>query len=252
MNTLLEQVLATGQVTGENGEPLTLHSHIEPEQGEFLQQLIREISAVTTLEVGVGYGISGLFICDALGETPDARHYLIDPMQHSEWWHGAGLKNLRDAGFGHMIDFREQPSHIALPQLETEGVKLDFAFIDGWHTFDHTLVDFFLVDKLLRPGGILAMDDTQWPSIRKTCRYIATNRRYTVHGCLGPGKRLRFQAVRRLMSAAARRSEIVRKLLRVELALPDVDLGMIPECRCIAFRKIEDDDGRECFGHEDF
>ncbi len=252
MNQVLERVLSTGKVTGDDGAELDLHSHVAPEQGEFIQGLIREINAVTTLEVGVGYGISGLFICDALSDTPGTRHFLIDPKQHSEWWHGAGLKNIRDAGFGEMIDFRELPSHIALPQLELEGVQLDFAFIDGWHTFDNTLLDFFLVDRLLRPGGIVAIDDSEWPSVRKTCRYIATNRKYRVLRCLGPGKRLSFPAVRKLMSKAARSSELVSKLLRAELAIPDAELGLLPNSRCVAFQKLEDDDGRECFGHEEF
>lgn len=252
LNAVLDQIISTGKVQDDSGQQYTLHSHVSTEQGEFLQSLIREIDARTTLEVGVGYGISGLFICDALRDTKDARHYLIDPMQYSEWWHGVGLKNLRDAGYGDMIEFRELPSHLALPQLELEGVKLDFAFIDGWHTFDNTLLDFFLVDRLLKPGGIVAIDDTEWPSVNKTCRYIATNRKYKVLRCLGKGKQLRFPAVRKLMSAAARKSEVVSKLLRAELAIPDIDLGIVPHSRCVAFQKIADDDGRECFGHEEF
>lgn len=254
MNAVLDRILSTGAVQADDGTPFTLHSHVSPEEGEFLQRLVREAHARTTLEVGVGYGISGLFICDALRDVAGeaGKHYLIDPMQHSEWWHGVGLKNLRDAGYANMIDFRELPSHLALPELEREGVKIDFAFIDGWHTFDHSLVDFFLVDKLLRPGGILAVDDTQWPSVRKSCRYIATNRRYNVVRCLGEGKRLRFPAARKMMSAAARKSEAVRKLLRIELAKPDAELGLVPNSRCIAFRKEADDDGRECFGHVEF
>jgi hypothetical protein len=28
------------------------------------------------------------------------------------------------------------------------GVQVDFAFMDGWHTFDYTLLDFFYTDKL--------------------------------------------------------------------------------------------------------
>ena len=35
----------------------------------------------------------------------------------------------------------------------------DFIFIDGWHTFDYTLVDMFYADRLLRIGGYLLIDD---------------------------------------------------------------------------------------------
>jgi len=34
-------------------------------------------------------------------------------------------------------------------------VTVDFAFIDGNHVFEYVLVDFFLIDKLLRPGGAI-------------------------------------------------------------------------------------------------
>jgi hypothetical protein len=65
-----------------------------------------------------------------------------------------------------------------LPELELKEIKADFAFIDGWHTFDHTLVDFFLTDKILRKGGILALDDTNWDSVRKVSMFILRNRSY--------------------------------------------------------------------------
>jgi predicted O-methyltransferase YrrM len=36
------------------------------------------------------------------------------------------------------------------------------------HTFDYVLVDFFLTDKLLRPGGIVVIDDYSLPAIYKS------------------------------------------------------------------------------------
>jgi hypothetical protein len=62
-------------------------------------------------------------------------------------------------------------------------VTIDFAFIDGARTFDYALVDFFFIDKLLRPGGIVVLDDFSYPSIRSVCRYVLSNLRYK---CIGP------------------------------------------------------------------
>jgi hypothetical protein len=106
------------------------------------------------------------------------RHILIAPDQSG--WHGIALHNLRKAGFGALIDFREQESQIALPQLVAEGTKIDFAFIDGWHTFDHALADFFYIDRLLRVGDIVAFDDAIQSAVHEVCRFIATNRAYRV------------------------------------------------------------------------
>ena len=43
----------------------------------------------------------------------------------------------------------EKKSYEAMPELLKKGEEnYDFIFIDGWHTFDYTLVDFFYSDKL--------------------------------------------------------------------------------------------------------
>jgi len=46
---------------------------------------------------------------------------------------------------------------------EAQGERIDFAFIDGAHTFDHVLVDFFYIDRMLNVGGIVAFDDVGFP-----------------------------------------------------------------------------------------
>ena len=40
-------------------------------------------------------------------------------------------------------------SYQCLSRLTEEHVKIDFAFVDGQHTFDYVFVDFFLIDKNL-------------------------------------------------------------------------------------------------------
>jgi hypothetical protein len=65
-----------------------------------------------------------------------------------------------------------------LARLCGEGASIDFAFVDGAHTFNYVLVDLFLVDKLLRPSGVVALDDFHYASIRKACRYLLTNMPY--------------------------------------------------------------------------
>ena len=50
-------------------------------------------------------------------------------------------------------------SYIALPKL-LEKYKynyFDFIFIDGFHTFDYTLVDFFFSNLLLKINGIIVI-----------------------------------------------------------------------------------------------
>jgi hypothetical protein len=106
----------------------------------------------------------------------------MDPCQHSEF-EGIGLANLKRAGYLDIVDFQEIPSYQYLARLAEERLTIDFAFIDGSHLFDYVFVDFFLIDKLLRPGGIVILDDLSWPSVRSVCRYVLSNLRYQ---CIGP------------------------------------------------------------------
>lgn len=154
------------------------------------------------------------------------------------------MHNLREAGYESIIEFLEIPSYQALPQLEQEGRKIDFAFIDGWHTFDYTLVDFFYIHKMLNVGGIVAFDDASWPSIRKRCRYIATNFPYSVvtdNDEVDENLSLKRRILEEL-SAVRIFSEQKEKIFNPETIEHDRSLGL--RGRCIAFKKISEDSRR--------
>jgi len=185
LNETLRSILSSRSVSSEDGIAHSLHSSISQEEGNFLQEIIRTARPQVSLEVGCAYGISSLFICEALREVNARKHIIIDPNQHSAW-KGIGLANLRRAGYADLIDFHEALSYQYLSHLTEERATIDFAFIDGMHTFDYVLVDFFLVDKLLKPGGIVVLDDLLYPSIRSVCRYVLSNLRYT---CVDPQSR---------------------------------------------------------------
>ena len=145
-----------------------------------------------------------------------------------------------------MIEFHGQFSHLALPELESRGIKLDFAFVDGSHLFDYVLVDFFYIDRMLRRGGVIAFDDADWPSIRKVCRFIVKNRSYSVFRCF-PGTPCQFKRSlkSRILRRVGERSKRIRFLLNPEFLELDVELGVAPGARCIALRKESDDERHE-------
>jgi hypothetical protein len=108
--------------------------------------------------------MSTLYACDALkANGVPCRHIIIDPCQTSAW-NSIGLANIQRAGFGGTTELHEKGSEIILPQLFADGLKIQAAIIDGWHTFDHTLIDFFYINKMLEVGGVI-IDDTWFPSI---------------------------------------------------------------------------------------
>ena len=66
----------------------------------------------------------------------------IDPFQKTQW-NSNGLKLLTNSKLINRHNLIEK-SYEALPELLKDNKnKFDFIFIDGWHTFDYTLIDFF-------------------------------------------------------------------------------------------------------------
>ncbi len=236
MNAVLDEILKTGQVATADGRKVALDSNVTREEGAFLQGVLEKTPGTDSLEIGLAYGVSTLFFCDVLAKRPGARHVVVDPMQNSDEWKGIGLKNLERAGFKDLIEFHEAPAHLALPELEKQGRRFDFAFIDGWHTFDYALVDFFLVDKLLKVGGVVAFDDVDFESVRKVCRFVATNLAYEAIGSWTP-PRYKPSAARRLFRAFSGLPAAAGRVLRPELVAPHHVLGLPDGIRAVAFRK---------------
>lgn len=183
MNPVLEEIITSGTTKTVNGNLKKVIGQISAEEGKLIQECINITGAEVSVEVGLAFGTSALFICEALKKTPLTKHYVIDPFQmYEDSYGGIGLNNLKKAGFENIVEFIDKPSHIALAELETKNVKVDFAFIDGWHTFDHALVDFFLIDKILRIDGIVILDDSDWNAVKKVCSFISNNRAYKFIG----------------------------------------------------------------------
>jgi len=134
--------------------------------------VIREVAA-RTIEVGLGYGISALFVCEGLlsNGAPDARHVVIDPHQDTRFA-GCGLQFLDEAGVGSMVEHLGEESQIALPRLVSEGLLFDLAVVDGNHRFDAVFVDLYYLGRLLRPGGIVFVDDYHLPGIARAASFF--------------------------------------------------------------------------------
>jgi predicted O-methyltransferase YrrM len=183
----IDDIYEARAVVGRSGNVHRLHSAIDREEGEFLFNIIRgDLGIVKTLEVGCAYGLSSLYICAALQERHGAAHTIIDPFQNG-YWDGVGVRNLEDAGL-RFFTLIESRSEFALPKLLEQGEgQFDFVFIDGWHTFDHTLLDCFYATRLLRVGGHLAVDDVSFPSVRRAVDFLRTFPCYELSGSVSTG-----------------------------------------------------------------
>jgi predicted O-methyltransferase YrrM len=179
---VLEEMYASGFVTDrKNQRRKAIDSTVSKAEALLLIQIVKDTESLSTLETGVGFGASAVAICHAKKEfdLTKAVHYGIDPNQRTEYAEAA-IVSLEKEKLEDQFRLLEGPSHLMIPKLIENGVVLDFAFVDGWHTFDYTLLDFFLIDKLLRPGGMIAFHDMYSLAKQKVLRYILTHRKYKI------------------------------------------------------------------------
>lgn len=184
MNTVLESIVKTRCTVLQTGEEIEATSYIDEACGALLQRIIKTIRPRVGVEVGLAFGISTLYILEAMRDGSGEKLIGMDPVQSDHYWRGGGLQNIRRAGFKHLYEFHEDTSQQVLPRLVGQGQRIEFAFIDGWHTFDHTLIDFFYIDQMLEIGGVVVFDDVAYPAIRRVCDFILTNRDYEIFDCV--------------------------------------------------------------------
>ena len=171
---MVDAIYARGSVDDDEGNAVSLRPHsIERAQGEALRGLAIAEGAERTIEVGLALGVSALFLCQAVLPR-GGRHVAIDPFQ-AESWNGAGLRTLREAGVEELVEVIEEESQLALPRLVAEGRKFDLAFVDGDHRFEGVFLDLYFMTRLVRPGGLVVVDDMWMPAVRTAMAYVERN-----------------------------------------------------------------------------
>jgi predicted O-methyltransferase YrrM len=175
---LIDRIYETSKVEAADGSLHDAFPEALPERhARDLARLVRDLGLVRTLETGMAYGLSTLAICGVHEHRDEGEHIAIDPHQSSDW-QGIGRLNLDRAGLSHRARVIESRSDEALPRLREEGVRIDFALIDGLHLFDAALVDFFHADRMLDVGGVVVFHDTWMPAIAQTVDFVRANRAY--------------------------------------------------------------------------
>jgi len=130
---------------------------ISPEQGQFMALLVRLMGARRCIEVGVFTGYSSLAV--ALALPADGRIVACDV---SEQWTSVARRYWTEAGVADRIDLRLAPALETLDVLLAAGGAgtFDLAFIDADKT--NYLGYYERVLALLRPGGLVLIDNTLW------------------------------------------------------------------------------------------
>jgi predicted O-methyltransferase YrrM len=134
-----------------------VNMQIAPEQGQFMQMLVRLCGARRAIEVGVFTGYSSLAVMLAMPD--DARLLALDV---SEEYTDVARRHWQAAGVADRVELVIAPARDTLDARLAQGEagQHDFAFIDADKTGYLAYYERLL--KLLRPGGLILVDNTLW------------------------------------------------------------------------------------------
>jgi predicted O-methyltransferase YrrM len=119
------------------------------------------------LEIGTLFGFSTLHLAEALHHN-GGKLDTIDIRYNERTWsdgtkivdvHEVAERLINESGYSDIVRFIPGNSNVELVKLIEAGKSYDFALIDGGHVFSVAMLDFIFVDRLLKLGGIIALDD---------------------------------------------------------------------------------------------
>lgn len=141
-----------------------------PAFGRRIYTHIRETQPEQVLELGTAHGVSASYIAAAL--EANGRGHLTTVDHGGAQYQPSPGEILARVGVGHRVTVaREHSSYNWFLKLQIErnsdgsgncSPMYDFVFLDGSHNFDIDGLAVVLIEKLLRPGGWLLLDDLDW------------------------------------------------------------------------------------------
>lgn len=141
--------------------------YLKRRQAEILKEIFINYQVHKVLELGFSQGASTCYMAAILDEqwgdnyvvTTIDRELVKDRKPNIE-------TNLKSLSLNKNVEiFYEKRSYIwrLYKFLEEKPRRqYDFCYIDGEHVWDTDGFAFFLIDKLLKPGGVLIFDDLTW------------------------------------------------------------------------------------------
>ena len=153
----LREPAALAKLRAETASHPKVNMQIAPEQGQFMQMLVRLLGARRAIEVGVFTGYSSLAVMLAM--PADGRLLACDI---SEEYTAIARRHWRAAGVDERIELVIAPARATLDAHLAAGEAgcYDFAFIDadktGYLSYYERLI------QLVRPGGLIVVDNTLW------------------------------------------------------------------------------------------
>jgi len=153
---------------------ITRSSTVSEKYGRILFRLVEHFKPLTIIELGTSVGLGTLYMAMA---KPDAIVYTIEGCTAKSGLASSNFVALHVSNvFQHIGRF-----DIVLPDLIRQTGKLDFAFIDGNHTYEATVANFKTLLTTAHNDTVFVFDDIHWSAgMDKAWNEIANHERVTV------------------------------------------------------------------------
>ena len=147
----------------------------------YLNKLIDKSNSVTIVETGTARGFSSICMAKSLEDNNYFGKILtFDVLPHNikMYWNCIDdhegpksrselLRSWRNLGEKYII-YHQSNTRIELPKVKTE--RVNFAFLDGVHSYDDVMFEFYQIKDFQRSGDVIVYDDytqKQFPGLVK-------------------------------------------------------------------------------------
>ena len=138
------------------------YPYMNPKQAQILTDFIYEHNLTSILELGFYHGVSTCYMAAAV-EAAGGSVVTIDLVSAEK--REPNIETLLGrCGYLDLVNFYYEPVSYnwRLMKLIESKTKFDLCYLDGGHDWYNTGYAFFLVDRVLKPGGWIIFDDLDW------------------------------------------------------------------------------------------
>ncbi len=138
------------------------HFHVSSSfgyKGRVLNSIIRIMRCENCLELGTAYGMSALFILEALDSLGKSGHLTTIEGLDLQFSLASKMLNTK---YSDRVSCHLGMTQEILPKLVKSIGNIDFMFHDAGHTKEDYIRDFTNVLPILLPGSVIVFDDIRW------------------------------------------------------------------------------------------